>query len=102
MSKRLTINRFARVFLDEWNEFKYEIVEKPIDCNGEIRFNWKFKKYSGNGRIDIKNGELCNCFGDNYSNMSVLDPSNLNIKTNDALYNDPELSIVFKKIILGQ
>ena len=101
MLKRLMTNRFARVFLDEWNNFKYEIISRPSDSNGKIRFSWTFKKYSGYGEIDIKNGELCNIFGDNFSNMTISKPRDLDIKTNDALYNDPDLAIVFKKIILG-
>lgn len=88
MAKKLTTNRFPRVFLDSWDSFKYSINNCPKGGNGKILFNWQFNEYSGYGEIDIKNEKLCNKFGNNFLNMTVSRPNDLSIKTNGALYND--------------
>lgn len=101
MAKHLTSNKFAEVFLNDWGNFKYEIKYRPKDGNGTIIFEWIFISYSGHGKIDISNGELCNYFGNNYSTITLTSPRNLSVKHSDALYNDPDLAIVFENIIKG-
>lgn len=95
--KKLSTNRFAKAFLDDWNSFEYKITSRPESNNGKILFTWKFNKYSGYGDIDIKNGQLCNEWGDNLSNMTILEPNHIDFKTNDAL--TPTLQSYLKELL---
>ncbi len=110
--KTLRINNFGKSILSEFDVFYIwvtaiqlaypEIVNKP-DIN-KVKFNWYWNGYNGIGEIHYFNNTktVCNVFGENFSNMTILSNSKKqqpNGRSNCALYNDGSLEELFSRIL---
>lgn len=109
----LRANRFGESILGEFDLFHYSVKgihqKYPNHPNNDpnvyqVRFDWTWNGYEGYGEIDFykSTSELCNRFGENFSNMTVSSKSRRqqpNGRNNCALYNDSSLSRLFELIL---
>lgn len=113
--KTLRINRFGESILSDIEPFTYKINTISRDTAPEhqnnpdkynLIFDWIWNDYNGVGKIEfyLKNLQLRNEFGDNFSYMQVNSESKRkqeNGRRTCSLYNDPSLVQLFEKILVS-
>ena len=110
------MNQFAECILEQYDLFEFRFSEQPkakypptnIEKSNVwmAKFEWSWNGYTGYGEIHFNKEtyELCNEFGENFSNMTVRSDSPRPAsggRNNCALYNDKAMAELFARMLIA-
>ena len=105
MSKQFKLNNYSEAILEDYENFEvYNLRINKYQNAKQLLFDWKFKSYEDNGKIDYDNNfKLKNVDGDNNSLLSLPTECRNNykgLKKTASLYNDASYLSYFKEYLM--